>query len=54
MGHKLPIIACSTARFQYGRMRKVTGCESKVQIKEEIAAIIPLDILEEDGKRESR
>ena len=30
------------------------GCDSKVQIKEEIAAIILFDILEEDGKRENR
>ena len=32
-------------------MREFAGCDSKVQI---IATIILLDILEEDGKRESR
>ena len=54
MGHKLPIVARSTARFQYGGMCDFAGCDSKVQIKEEIAAIIVFDILEEDGKRENR
>ena len=54
MGHNLHIVARLTARFQYGGMCDFAGCDSKVQIKEEIAAIILFDILEEDGKRENR
>ena len=52
MGHKLPIVVRSPARFQYGGMCDFAGCDSKVQIKEEIAAIILFDILRriEKGK----
>ena len=54
MGHKLPIVVRSPARFQYGGMCDFAGCDSKVQIKEEIAAIILFDLLEENGKRVKR
>ena len=52
MGNNLHIVAPLTARFQYGGMCDFSGCDSKVQIKEEIAVIILFDILKriEKGK----
>ena len=54
MDHKLRIVTHPTARFQYSGMCNFAGCDSKVHIKGEIVAMIFLDILEENGKKENR
>ena len=49
MGHKLPSVPYSARNFN------TAECETKLKrLKKSIAAIILLEILEEDGKRESR
>ena len=48
MGHKLPSVHYSARNFN------MAECETKLKLKKSIAAIILLEILEEDGKRESR